>query len=304
MSISNDLLTLEKTLNTPHLPKDHPLFQILDPSFAAHGVERKKEIPQKAYWGPERYHLQKSKSFAALSEDKKTAILARLSELNLSLSYFLEKSGHHYASKMIITSETCEEKSLYALFAGEEAVHLRMFMNAMWFTPTLSTHFHPLLPVLAETIQWGSKDTLVFVIQVLLEGFGIAHYTGLKDACLDPELKSSFQTILKDEARHHGAGLILTKANPITPETEEQIFELSRKFIRSIENAHWIPGAFETAGAPLSSAEKIALFDQVGFKDILALRMQRLKDMFQKVNYQGIYDRLAREGVFEVQSIT
>ena len=305
MSISNEQLTLERTLNTPNLPKDHPLFQILDPTFVAHGVERKKEILQKACWGPERFHLQKTKSFAGLSKDQKDSVLLRLTELNLSLSYFIEKSGHHYASKMILNSETSEEKTLYALFACEEATHLRMFMNSMWFTPTLKTHFHPMLPALSEAIQWGTKSALVFVVQVLLEGFGIAHYSGLKETCLDPELKNSFQTILKDEARHHGAGLIMTKASgAIDRETEDQIFELSRKFIRSLETAHWIPGAFEAAGVPLLHAQKIAMFEQMGFEETLALRMQRLKDMFHKVNYQGLYERLAEEGVFEVQSLT
>ncbi len=57
MQITNELLSLEKTLNTPHLPKDHPLFQILDPSFVAHGVERKKEIEAKIFWGADRFQL-------------------------------------------------------------------------------------------------------------------------------------------------------------------------------------------------------------------------------------------------------
>jgi hypothetical protein len=303
MQILGDLLTLEKTLNTPHLPNNHPLFQILDPSFVVHGVERKKEIPQKIFWGAERFQLDQTQAFEKISVDKKDQILLRLSELNLALSYFIEKSGHHYASKMILTSESSEEKTLYALFACEEATHLRLFMNAMWFAPTLKTHFHPMLPILSEAIEWASKDTLVFVVQVLLEGFGIAHYTGLRDTCLDTELKNSFQTILKDEARHHGAGLILTKASSLTKETEDQIFELSRKFIRSLETAHWIPSAFETAGCGLTQAETKELFEQMGFRNTLALRMQRLKDMFYKVNYQGLYDRLSADGTFEIKSI-
>ena len=303
MQITNELLTLEKTLNTPHLPKDHPLFQIIDPSFIAHGVERKKEIEAKIFWGADRFQLDKTSLFNKLSQDQKNQILLRLSELNLALSYFIEKSGHHYASKMILTSESSEEKTLYALFACEEATHLRLFMNQMWFAPTLKTHFHPMLPILSEAIEWASKDTLVFVVQVLLEGFGIAHYTGLRDTCLDAELKNSFQTILKDEARHHGAGLILTKANKLSQETEDQIFELSRKFIRSLETAHWIPAAFEAANSGLTQAETKELFAEMDFKNTLALRMQRLKDMFYKVNYQGLYDRLSADGTFEVRSL-
>ncbi len=303
MLISNELLTLDRTLNTPHLPKDHPLFQVIDPTYVVHGIERKKEIRPTQYWGAERFGLQKSSQFNGLSEEQKSKLLLRLTELNLSLSYFIEKSGHHYASKMILNSETCEEKTLYAMFACEEATHLRMFMNAMWFSPTLKSHFHPMLPILSEAIEFGSQDALVFVVQVLLEGFGIAHYTGLKENCLDSDLKAAFQTILKDEARHHGAGLIMTKTKSISKDTEDQIFELSRKFIRSLETAHWIPGAFDSVESPLSTQEKSKLFEDLGFKETLTLRMERLKDMFHKVNYQKLFERLETDGVFKVSSV-
>jgi hypothetical protein len=303
MSSMSDLLTLEKTLDTPHLPEGHPLFQVLDPMFLARGAERKAVVSPKVCWGAERFALERTDSFRALSVSQKDDLLLRLTELNLSLSYFIEKSGHHYASKMIVSSDTCEEKTFYALVAGEEATHLRLFMNSMWFTPTLESHFHPMLPILSEAIQWGSRDSLVFVVQVLLEGFGISHYGSLKDSCLDEDLKSSFQTILKDEAKHHGAGLILSKAIRLTPESEEQIFELSRKFIRSLESAHWIPQAFTSIGKPLSVHETSQLFEQMRFKTVLEQRMERLREMFQKVNYQSIFERLKIDGAFKVASI-
>ena len=304
--ISNALLSLDRTLETPHLPSDHPLFAVLEGAFAKQGVQRRIQQAPKIYWGAERFKLNQSQLYQCLSIEEQNKILLRLTELNLSLSYFIEKSGHHYCSKMILLSDTVEEKTLYSLFAAEEASHLREFMNYMWFTPTLETHAHPMLPLLSEAIEWGSRPALVFVIQVLLEGFGIAHYTGLKASCLDADLKSSFQNILKDEARHHGAGLILTHAqNAVnqTRETKDQIFELSRKFIRSMETAHWIAGAFEQAGAPMSEVQTQKLWDEIGFKDTLVLRMQRLKEMFQKVNYQHLYERLQREDAFQVHSL-
>jgi rubrerythrin len=299
----NDLLTLDKTLNTPHLPPGHALFQVLDPMFASRGAERKKEILPHLCWGAGRFGLEKTESFLSLTASQKDALLLRLTELNLSLSYFIEKSGHNYASKMILSSEASEEKTFYALIASEEATHLRMFMNSMWFTPTLESHFHPMLPVLSDAIRWGTHDALVFVVQVLLEGFGISHYTALKDSCLDPDLKASFQSILKDEARHHGAGLILSKAITLDSESEDQVFELSRKFIRSLETAHWVPEAFKAIGKSLSVHETNKLFEQMGFKTVLEQRMERLREMFLKVDYQNIFKRLEIDGAFMVASV-
>jgi len=294
---------LEQVLEAPHLPAEHALIPILDPMLAMRGATPQKAAKPHLCWGAERFGLQRSSAFRALSASGQEQMLLRLTELNLALSYFIEKSGHHYAAKMIMSSPTLEEKTFYALMASEEATHLRFFMNAMWFLPTLKTHFHPMLPILAETIQWGTHDCLVFVIQVLLEGFGIAHYSALRETCIDENLRNDFQTILRDEAKHHGAGLVLSKEQRLTNETSDQIFELSRKFIRSMETAHWISEAFGFAGKPLSSAETQTLFAELGFQSTLESRMQRLHEMFQKVNYQSILDRLEKESVFRVSSL-
>jgi rubrerythrin len=299
----NEWPEIESTLNSPHLSEEHPLLQILDPMLTNRGVTMKKNIQPHICWGAERFNLQKTGAFQKLSTEAQEAILLRLSELNLSLSYYIEKSGHNYASKMILLSPTCEEKTFYALMASEEATHLRMFMNSMWFQPQLETHHHPMLPILAEAIQWGTRDCLLFVIQVLLEGFGIAHYSSLRDTCLDAELKAHFQTILRDEAKHHGAGLVLSKTTQLTQESSEQIFELSRKFIRSMESAHWIPRAFEDTGYGLSASETRTLFTELGFHSTLEGRMQRLREMFQKANYQNIFNRLENDGTFKPSTL-
>ena len=296
-------LTSEHTLDTLHLAPEHPLARVLEAALGAQGVETKPNGSPKICWGAERYGLQKSTAFNRLGADGQSALLLRLTELNLSLSYFIEKSGHHFAAKMILTSETSEEKTLYALFGSEEATHLRMFRNEMWFTPTAATHFHPLLPVLSDVISEGSHDALVFVIQVLLEGFGIGHYSALRETCVDPDLRASLTRILRDEARHHGAGLVLAKASPMRAETADQIFEYSRRFIRSLETAHWIPGAFAAADRPLTRDETKTLFGELDFGATLAGRMRRLEEMFHKANYHSVFERLETDGVFRVTSV-
>jgi rubrerythrin len=285
------------------LASDHALSHLVETTFAARGGRKNQVALKKIYWGAERFRLQYSKLFVSLPLERQEQILQHLSELNLALSYFIEKSALQFAAKMILLSDSCEEKMFYSLLSAEESTHLYEFKSYLWFQPSLSTHDHPMLRPLAEAIQYGTREALTFVIQVLLEGFGIAHYSGLRETCLDAHLKSSFQDILKDEARHHGAGLVLTKSRTMSQESREQVFELSRKFIRSLESAQWIPSAFKQAGVALSEAQTQILWEDIGFKDTLTLRMQKLREMFLKANQIDLYEQLSQNGVFGVQTL-
>ncbi len=255
----------------------------------------------KVLWGAERYGLDQSKIFLDLSVENQSKYLVRMSELNLALSAFIETSGHNYGAKMILLSETLEEKSTYALFASDEAVHLREFQNFMNFEYSLKTHHHPMLTPLAEVIKDGSKTSLVFVIQVLLEGFGMGHYHGLRQTCLHKPLQESYDQILKDEARHHGTGIILAKEELPSKEDQEQIFEYTRAFVQAMQSAHWLFETFDFVGESLSQAQRKQLWQEINFEKVLALRLEKLKDMLQKVDSFNLLERLERDGAFKVQ---
>ncbi len=277
------------------------LSTLLDKRLDELTVSKKGMSVPKVLWGAERYGLQNTKAFNALSESKKLAYLERMTELNLALSAFIETSGHNYGAKMILLSETLEEKSTYALFASDEAVHLREFQNFMNFDYNLQSHFHPMLKPLAEVIRDGSKTSLVFVIQVLLEGFGMGHYNGLKETCLFDPLKATYDQILKDEARHHGTGIILAKEETPSKEDEEQIFEYTRDFINAMQSAHWLSQVFSDVGEELSKAQQSQLWSDLNFEKILQQRILKLKDMLSKVDSFNLIDRLEKSNVFKVQ---
>ena len=253
-------------------------------------------------WGAQRYNLHQSSVFSSLSESEQVKYLERMTELNLALSAFIETSGHNYGAKMILLSETLEEKSTYALFASDEAVHLREFHNFMNFSYDLKTHHHPMLNPLAEVIRDGSKTSLVFVIQVLLEGFGMGHYNGLRETRLLDSLKDTYDRILKDEARHHGTGVILAKEETPTKEEQEQIFEYTRAFVSAMQSAHWLSETFEFVGKPLTNDQRQKLWSEIGFELILKNRLEKLKDMLRKVDSFGLVERLEKDMLFTAKA--
>lgn len=270
---------------------------MLDKAIEAQTVTEKQTDLPKYFWGADRYGLNRSQKFLKLDKEQQESVLGRLSDLNLSLSYFIERSGHNYGAKMILLSETQEEKSLYALFASEEAIHQREFEHFLSFQPKKETHWHPMLDPLGNVIQEGEKDSLLFVIQVLLEGFGMSFYGGLNEGCLFAPLKKAYDRILFDEARHHGTGLILSKEATLSQLAKDQIFEYSREFIQSLQSAGWIKEAMENHCGHFSKKEEATFWEELGYEKMLADRRLKLKTMIQKVDSIGLVSKLEKDNV-------
>lgn len=229
-------------------------------------------------------------------------VLKKITQLNLSLSRYIETSGHNYGAKMILSAESLEEKSIYALFAAEEAIHLKEFENFMNFTPDPKEHWHPMLNPLAAAIKEGEKNTCLYIIQVLLEGFGMAHYGGLRQDCLYTPLQVAYDRILKDEARHHGTGIILSKQNTLSKIEQEQTYEYTREFILSLQSASWVLKCIEEQRGELSSTEKSKYQEDTNQKQVLEARLMKLREMLDKVDDYDLVNKLDRDNVFKLKA--
>jgi len=286
-------------LFTKNLEKDHPLHKLLNKTLEAKTVSSPQPNLDPIIWKASRYDLQKAKLFTELDNHSQGEVQKYISELNLSLSYFIEKSGHNYGAKMILLSDTIEEKSLYSLFVAEEATHLKEFTNFMNFDIDLKHHWHPMLNCLSQAIQEGEKNTLTFIIQVLLEGFGIAHYASLRDDCSNELLKKTYDQILIDEARHHGAGIILSGKAKLSKLEEDQIFEYTRMFIKALQQADWLFKATSRfTNNDITKEDKSLFYEQIGYTKKLSARLLKLKAMIAKVDQTGLIENLEREDIF------
>lgn len=298
MSDTKSFLNQESILFSPDLPDDHRLHSILRP-MVDQTLGPVSQLPPSpvVLWDESRYGLHKSSVFNSLNPDQRNKILECLTELNLSLSYWIEKSGLNYGAKMIMLSEPTETKVAYAIFMGEEAMHFEGFKRFMNFTPDWETHQHPMLAVLARSIEQGRANALTFVIQVLLEGFGMSHYAGLRETCLHEPLRELFTRILRDEARHHGMGLVQCQSNVFSRDDHDQIFELTRDFVRSLQSAHWIKKAVEKTAGPMSATEETRFWSELEFDQVLKNRNQRLGDMILKAGHGQLLEKLKKEAV-------
>ncbi len=288
-------------LSAPNLSVDSRLTALLD------SVLRKKiELPLPGadfagqYWDDTQWGLDRSAIFRSMSSASREQVLRRLSQQSLTLAYFIEKSGLHFGAKMILLAESVEEKSLYSLMVGEETLHRKMIELFLVEQPGSKYEFHPLLPALSEIITGSSREVLIFIVQVLLEGFGIMHYHSLREGCKDPQLRAVFTNVLQDEANHHGSGLLLWSQSTVSANDHDRIFEATRIFMKALVSANWVSQAIEAEGRAMTNNEKEDFLREIDWEGRIGERLKKIRTLIEKSGHRTLTESLEREHLFAV----
>jgi rubrerythrin len=202
-------------LKFPHLfltnlPKEHREFlNLLELTAKVHGETKnpmgKENVP---IWDEEFHQVKHSATWKKLSTEVRNSILVSLSQKILQEAYFIECAGMAYAAKMNLSSRTKEERQFYCFVGEEEAKHLRMVESLANFNTSLE-NIPSFALLIGEIIQEAQRTSHLLLIQILLEGWGLNYYKALSKSAKDENVANAFKAILKDEIRHHSAGMIL-----------------------------------------------------------------------------------------------
>lgn len=199
-------LKIESDLNLPHQQSNPRLSKLIRGS-----IKRKNQLPEtdpapcSIFWDATQFCLHRSSLYSKLSSEAQGRILQQCNDLLMSDFYYLEKSGLAYCAKMILLAQTTEVRQIYALIACDEATHLE------WFTPyvPVSLRTHPqskLMHVLCKIIDECDANSLYYLVQTIIEGWGVSVYAALAKPCLSEPFKNLLLKILQDEMIHHKTG--------------------------------------------------------------------------------------------------
>src|SRR5690606_27505956 len=137
----------------------------------------------------------------------RVAVLDRCAQNVLAESWAIEKLGMTFCAKMGLLVETLEEKMAYCLMGSDEAAHLHAV------SPYLRDHAAagggPFFELMEGAVEERSPNVLQFLIQNVLEGWGLTHYRELSARCTDAGLRRILERVVADEAFHHGTGVLL-----------------------------------------------------------------------------------------------
>lgn len=181
------------------------------------------------YWQSDFFGLNGCSFWENLDEETKGSVVKELNQKTLEEAFYIEKSGMTYTAKMSLLAETNEERSLYGMLSADEAVHFHMISSFMSHEPS-SHEDQPFLQLLDEVVYHGSFSALIFIAQVLLEGWGLSSYMGLLKASRNLHMTETLRSILNDEAIHHGSGIVMTKRHPLVGQDLEMVQEVLVKF--------------------------------------------------------------------------
>ncbi|MBL7543261.1 MAG: ferritin-like domain-containing protein [Bdellovibrionaceae bacterium] len=288
---------IPNSMLAPNLASTDPLSLIMHKS--AEIKQEKLFHTDEIYWNAEHYKLDHSHYFKALPPSIQQDILKSLNHKSLSLSYYIEKFGLNYGAKMVLGAESTEEKSLYALFSSDEVKHRMSLERFLQSDVIPNIDFHPMLRALDLCLNEGGKSSIIFTIQVVLEGFGLFHYGNLKESCQNEHLKNTFAAILKDEVLHHGMGVTLMQRMALDKETKKQVVEFTSVFVRALIQAEWVLHTLKEHSGGLTQEQEKKFKQDINWPQQIHLRIEKIKTLIAKVGFQGLVQELEEKNIFK-----
>jgi hypothetical protein len=180
---------------------------------------------------------------------------------------------------------------LYALFSADEVTHLAQ-ISAFLPNPELVSTNNPFLQLLADVAETSSKSVLIFVLQVILEGWGLTHYRNLSKNCQHPQLKAILQSFLDDESRHHATGVRLCEQISLN-ESHNTIVEILASFLQMVQvGPQGVVKAVELVKGSLSRQQKITIFEQLGALTHSSSRLNLLRSLITNSQTHTILQEL------------
>jgi hypothetical protein len=330
LSISSDRLEVETRLFAPDLPDGHGLYPVLAsalksrpapqsaPQFEArcrkpglaslsdaghrHTSEHfeTEAVADRAFWPASYFNLDQVTIYRNSDEAEKRAILLGCSHSVLAEAYYIEKCGMYFASKMCLLSESAQERMLYSLFAADEAVHYNWISGFATAESVKGFEGNPFILLLDEVLQMEDRTTLSYIVQVILEGWGISHYHALAKNCLDDGLAAVFENVIRDEGRHHAGGLAIFNGQRLGADRLKRLADLLAQLLSMVQvGPQMAVSQIERVKGRLSQAHKTRAFAELNCEAVTLSKIKTLKSLIKMAaGAEIILSELERKGSF------
>ena len=255
-----------------------------------------------AYWDADLFGLDRTRLYREADAATRRRILEGCCRNVLEEALFIEDAGMIYSARMTLLARSEQERVLYALFGADEATHHAWFKESLGeaLAEVTPTSFHRLL---TRSVLEQAPESLVFLIQVFLEGWGLHRYGELQRACQHEGMRAVLGQILRDEARHHGSGVLLAQERKLlaTMATDQRaaLVETLHAFLSMVRvGPQGVLEAFERATGGLSRSQRLTLLEELDTVEHSGSRLLMLRDLMLRERADDVVEALDRTGVF------
>lgn len=295
MQIKKDQLFLKNA------PAEAKISRLTEISFNVNSVKTGPNCSHEIFWNEEFFSLMNSKLWKSLSKEKQTIVLRNMNDHLLREAYYIENAGMLYAAKMNIVSESVEERAFFSIMGFEEARHLQslkpFFSKDIHKkeTPAFSQH-------IGKIILEGDKTSNLFLIQILLEGWGLTYYQALVDYTKHEGLRDAFNGILKDETRHHSAGIILLDKQQ--SDKNSFLTEAYNELLDMVRIGPWtLVNEIKNQMQDLTASDIKALLIEIEAEKNTAMKLLNLKSLTEKSLTSGLVKRFEENKLWTPYSL-
>lgn len=254
------------------------------------------EADAAAPWDAAFFGLDRVARFRDASPRDRSEVLARCAAGLLAESWHIERSGIGYCARMTLAAEGDDARRLFALIGADEALH------AGWLRPWLPADAPPADPFnrfVAGIAEAGNPQPLAFVLQVVLEGFGIGHYDGLAAHCRDAGLAATFRRLAEDEALHHAGGIAAFRADRLTDADRRFLGEATCAFLQMIRcGPQAVLAALDATIGIRDQGDAARVFAALDSEAQSAAKLARLRRLIAQPGMAWLVESLEAGGAF------
>lgn len=267
----------------PPLNPDHKLHRVLASTLGKRQFSQTIEVAVPP-WSASFFGLDQISLFHEATAVEQTQMLQRASQNLLIEAYCLEKAGIGYMAKMALLAETLEERMIYALFSADEATHLAQLSAFVTEAEAEQGANDPFLQLWEPLLETADRAVLLFVIQVVLEGWGLSHYRTLSKGCRQSALAELFYGFLQAEVRHHGAGVKLFDPAIMTAANRAAIVEALVAFLQMVRRGpQRLLEAIALVKGDLSRCQRLRLLSELDTETHSGTRLSLLRSLITPI---------------------
>lgn len=290
-------IEIQNKLAAAHRASQSSLFPLIKSRTHQH-FPYPERCPQESLWTAHWWKLERSATYNALPEAQRQTVLRNCNRMLLNEAYFIEKSGLAYCAKMVLLAESTDAAQVYSLIGADEAKHLA------WIEPYVleedkMSPYGDFLSFLSQLIETAPANTLAYLVQIILEGWGLDHYRRMASGCQQTELSDILNHIVKDEALHHRSGNILFDGKKLSGQETAQIDTALRRYCDMVRiGPASVLEAVSAVTGKLAETSVIDICQAVDHVGETQRKLALLKSLMRQPGLEAVVDHLEQSGYF------